>query len=76
MESNDISRVEVQTQVSNNTKVRISHFESKSYVEVSLGSHDEPSALTGNDGLKLASGAKTALEQRIPLVCYLSMHSS
>ena len=72
MQSNDIARVEVQTQVSNNTKVRISHFGNKSYVEVSLGSHDEPSALTGNDGLKLASGAKAALEQRIPLVCYLN----
>ena len=72
MKSNDITRVEVQTQVSNNTKVRISHFENKSYVEVSLGSYDEPSALTGNDGLKLAAGAKTALEQRIPLVCYLN----
>lgn len=50
----------------------ITHFENKSYVEVTLGTGDEPSALTGNDGLKLAAAAKTALEQRIPLVCYLN----
>ncbi|HJM27834.1 MAG: carboxyl transferase domain-containing protein [Acidimicrobiales bacterium] len=72
MQPENTTHVEVQALVSNNTKVLITHFENKSYVEVTLGTGDEPSALTGNDGLKLAAAAKTALEQRIPLVCYLN----
>ena len=69
MASVNPSQVEIQAQVSDNTKIRIVSFDNKSYVEVTLGSKDEPSALTGNDGLKLASAARTALRQRIPLVC-------
>ena len=72
MASVNPSQVEIQAQVSDNTKIRIVSFDNKSYVEVTLGSKDEPSALTGNDGLKLASAARTALSQRIPLVCLLN----
>ncbi len=72
MTTKDPSLIEVQTQVSNNTTVEIRRCGAKSYVEVHLGSSEDPSPLTGEDGLKLSTAAKTALEHQIPLVCFLN----
>ena len=37
-----------------------------------IGSPSEPIALSGNDGIKLASGAKAAFDHRVPLVVHLN----
>ncbi|MEC8974760.1 MAG: hypothetical protein VX725_03250, partial [Actinomycetota bacterium] len=59
--------VEILTQISGNSTVTLHQSESGDYVNVQIGSRSEPIALTGNDGTKLAAGAKTAFDHRIPL---------
>ena len=64
--------VEILTQISGNSTVILHQRESGDYVNVQIGSPSEPIALTGNDGTKLAAGAKTAFDHRIPLVVHLN----
>ncbi len=68
--ANDI--VELLTQVGGNSKVVLHHHDYSDYVNVEIGSRSEPVALSGDDGAKLASGAKTALDHGIPLICHLN----
>jgi acetyl-CoA carboxylase carboxyltransferase component len=68
--ANDI--VELLTQVGGNSKVVLHHHDYCDYVNVEIGSRSEPVALSGDDGAKLASGAKTALDHGIPLICHLN----
>jgi len=64
--------VEILTQISGNSTVTLHQRESGDYVNVQIGSPSEPIALTGNDGTKLAAGAKTAFDYRIPLIVHLN----
>tara|TARA_S200000501_G_C20869208_1_gene763475 strand:+ start:5497 stop:6852 length:1356 start_codon:yes stop_codon:yes gene_type:complete len=64
--------VQVQTQLSKTTKVEVKALNNTNYVEISLGSESEPTALSSLDGQKLADGVKKARQQQIPIVCKIN----
>ena len=72
MSTETTTSVELLAQISSNSKVAHHKRESGDYISVSIGSPSEAIALSGNDGIKLASGAETAFHHRIPLVIHLN----
>lgn len=72
MNTNANGTVEVLTQVGGNSKVVLHHHDNYDFVNVEIGSKSEPVALSGDDGAKLASGARTALDHGIPLICHFN----
>ena len=68
----EYNSVQVQTQLSKTTKVEVKALNNRNYVEISLGSDNEPTALSSHDGQKLADAVKKAREQQIPIVCKIN----
>ena len=72
MSSETTTSVELLAQISANSKVILHKRASGDYISVQIGSQSEPIALSGNDGIKLAAGAKTAFDHQIPLIIHLN----
>ncbi len=61
--------ISIQAQRPGHTDVSVTEIAGRRCVRVALGSDLEPAAITVDDGTKLAVGAFTARQNRVPLVC-------